>query len=95
MFGQFIIESKAYKWLLNIFGSGTMNRINKLFGSQLMIINYCSGMLFLSGNEKILVHTIHETYFNNTISSYSVLSLAMYSMYHVSDLIFKCEKKIK
>ncbi|XP_055325064.1 protein-cysteine N-palmitoyltransferase HHAT-like [Sitodiplosis mosellana] len=92
MLGKLIIESKGYRRLSMTFGSGTMKRINRVVGSQLLIIHISLSMLFFSGSENILIHIIHETYFNNAIRSYFVLSLAVYSAYHVSDLIFQYEK---
>lgn len=69
-----------------------MNRINKIIGSQLLIVQTCSAMLFLSGGEHVFGHIIDEIYIYTTIESYCFLSLAVYSLYHVSGMIFQYEK---
>lgn len=89
--GQFITKTKAYECCSKTIGSSNMNRMNKLFGSQLLIFQTALAVLFLTG-QRVYLHILNEIYMNNTILSYSILSLAVYSIYHVSDLIFQYEK---
>lgn len=72
-----------------------MHRINKFVGSQLLIIQSCLAILFLSGKGGIFIHLICEAYINTSFLSFLVLSLIAYSFYHVSDLIFQHEKLVR
>ncbi|XP_031621788.1 protein-cysteine N-palmitoyltransferase Rasp-like [Contarinia nasturtii] len=91
LLGRYICKSKVYERISSVIGSSNMSRINKIFGSQLLIFQTAFALLFLS-DHKIFLHVMYETYVNNTLLSYSILSLAIYSLYHVSDLIFQHEK---
>lgn len=91
LLGRYIVASHIYGHISSVIGASIMCRMNKFFGSQLLILQTAFAILFLSGHE-LFLHIIHENYLNNTLFAYSVLSLAMYSLYHVSDLIFQYEK---
>lgn len=90
LFGRFFAQSDQYNNFLKPIGNQNMQRLNAIFGSQLLISSSISNVMFIGGPSVGYWLTWH-TYLSGGILNYLVLSIVAYNLYRVASFIFQWE----
>lgn len=81
-------ERIVIKWI----GRKNAQRLNALFGSQLLIPSIITNLMFIGGS-RVGQYLATRIYVTGGFLNYFLLSFVAYNFYQASSFIFECEKQ--
>lgn len=93
LLGRHYSRSEHYQRLvIERIGRKNAQRLNALFGSQLLIPSIITNLMFIGGSQ-VGQFLATRTYVIGGFLNYFLLSFVSYNFYQASSFIFECEKE--
>lgn len=78
------------KRLMRIIGNRNSLRLKAVAGSQLLIISILSNIMFVGG-ERLGFEAVQQTYLENDLLGYAMISIGAYCFFVTGELAFRWE----